>query len=197
VSASAHRPALGGGLFWFMMGVVHERTTTDSEAVAKEVKALIARIEEAWEAEEVPGPRSLFEYEFSDASQLTYEDKDAYEIVSGRRFDEVDCEALKTGFGILAWLSNEAGAYYLGAICLCDLKNYFGPLDLECQAMEAMNLYCNRAHDQAKVPFTAKQAEAFQGYVSLFEKTRPNWFSEESLVELSKWLASEQVRDRG
>jgi hypothetical protein len=163
----------------------------ESEATAEVLEALIARVIEAWQSAVPPTINELLGYEITNVEeQVTYEDRDCYDIFAGRRFDEVDCEALTHNIGLLPWLTNKAAVYYLGSICLCDLRNFNGPLYVELEADCSVNLFAHLSDRfQASELFSPAQAEVFRDYIALFARTRgPHTMMFNSSKDLMEWL---------
>ncbi len=76
---------------------------------------------------ESPSAEQFFDYAY-EASGLTYEDLDLYEMWYGKRFDEIDCSIATEGmyFSPFIWLNSapEVATYYLAAGVRCFLLRY-------------------------------------------------------------------------
>src|SRR4051812_6356115 len=90
-------------------------------------KEVANRVRAAWQPCPVPAASDLF----GNPPDLIEEHIHLHAF-GGKRFDEVDCQDLRTtAFTWLAYLKPDAKAYYAGALILCQLEHFLGAPDDE------------------------------------------------------------------
>lgn len=159
--------------------------------IGDEIGILINRITEAWADLPVPKAADLFPEGFEVSESSSPDEWEQHDAFCGKRYDELDCEFLESVVcNAIVGLSDNATSYYLGGICLCDLKNYDGPLDLERRTDEAVTFFAHMSDRfEPSHFFTDAQAAAFRDFVRFVARTRPGSMAESGAKYVLDWLS--------